>query len=323
MQNATIGFRGSAAAMILAMDMSILMMISMSAGATGNHTMTDVTTENTTQNLHIVPFAWSEDIVTKQELTRLRQLVERLDPDRPLLLSGYTDSIGPDDYNRWLAQRRANAVSQALVSLGVPADLIGTRARGKQNYLGDNLIKEGRAQNRRVEIGYEDQWLRGVNGGLADKEGQRGPRRVADPLRVGRYSYLTPVPTKGQSSPLETLVHVTFPPTARTIGTALVHLLARSGWRLADPDNADPSMEGLVRLPLPESQRSLGPLRLIDAVKVLCGEPYTIVVDPVNRLISCELREPYANHWGPGDSAGNGKPRETPAKPEDDDPSSS
>ena len=41
-----------------------------------------------------------------------------------------------------------------------------------------------------------------------------------------------------------------------------------------------------MSLPLPTSQRTLGPIALIDAVSVLCGEAYSVVVDPVSRLVS-------------------------------------
>ncbi len=92
-----------------------------------------------------------------------------------------------------------------------------------------------------------------------------------------------------QENPLDTRVHVTFPPTAHTIGAALEHLLAPSGWRLAD--SADPAIKDRMQQALPENQRSLGPVRLIDAVKALCGDFFTLVVDPANRLISCELRK--------------------------------
>ena len=72
-------------------------------------------------------------------------------------------------------------------------------------------------------------------------------------------------------------------------------MLARSGWALAPTQASDPTIPYLMSLPLPESQRSLGPIALFDALAVLCGQAYMIVVDPVNRLVSCELHAPYAN----------------------------
>lgn len=283
-------------------------------GATNNnYIMTDDSTISNTQPLHTVPFAWSKDIVSKTEMRKLRRLAESLDSNRPLILSGYTDSIGPDEYNHHLAQRRIDAVSLALVSFGVPVGQIDGHARGKQNYRSSNKTKAGRARNRRVEIEYKDQWLRVVNGGSS----VGSQSTAADPQRVGRYSTLAPVPTKDQTNPLGSLVRTKLPTQVQTVGAALAHLLSRSGWRLADPENSDPAMDGLMRLPLPEIQRDMGPVRLIDVVQVLCGDPFVVVVDPVHRLISCELREPYS-HWSSlGSPLDSDNPPESSTKPED------
>jgi outer membrane protein OmpA-like peptidoglycan-associated protein len=60
------------------------------------------------------------------KLTRAAfQQLERLAPDllraaRPLTLTGYTDSIGFSPYNLHLGQRRAEAVRDHLITLGLP-----------------------------------------------------------------------------------------------------------------------------------------------------------------------------------------------------------
>ena len=88
---------------------------------------------------------------------------------------------------------------------------------------------------------------------------------------------------------------MTFPQAITTVGAALHHVLARSGWQVASHAANDPTFTRLTTLPLPASQRALGPIALIDALALLCGEAYTVVVDPVHRLISCELRAPYTD----------------------------
>ena len=65
---------------------------------------------------------------------------------------GYTDSIGSDQYNLGLSDRRANAVKQYLVSKGVAADRIYTEGKGKADPIASNATAAGRAKNRRVEI---------------------------------------------------------------------------------------------------------------------------------------------------------------------------
>lgn len=64
---------------------------------------------------------------------------------------GYTDSTGNADYNMGLSKRRADAVSEYLVSTGVPAGKIRTLGRGENDPIASNETKEGRAENRRVE----------------------------------------------------------------------------------------------------------------------------------------------------------------------------
>lgn len=65
---------------------------------------------------------------------------------------GFTDSTGPDAYNMKLSERRANSVKAYLVSQGIEANRIYTEGKGKNDPIATNATREGRAQNRRVEI---------------------------------------------------------------------------------------------------------------------------------------------------------------------------
>ncbi|HHH44555.1 MAG TPA: OmpA family protein [Gammaproteobacteria bacterium] len=65
---------------------------------------------------------------------------------------GYTDSTGDAKYNLGLSERRAQAVRDYLVSLGVPADKMRVLGRGENDPIAPNDSKEGRARNRRVEV---------------------------------------------------------------------------------------------------------------------------------------------------------------------------
>lgn len=72
--------------------------------------------------------------------------------DANLAITGYTDSRGSDKLNQGLSERRAESVKAYLVKKGISAERITTKGEGAANPVGDNATKEGRAQNRRVEI---------------------------------------------------------------------------------------------------------------------------------------------------------------------------
>lgn len=69
-----------------------------------------------------------------------------------LTIIGYTDSLGNEKLNLQLSANRAKAVKAYLVKKGVEANRLVTSGKGSANPVGDNKTKEGRAQNRRVEI---------------------------------------------------------------------------------------------------------------------------------------------------------------------------
>lgn len=69
-----------------------------------------------------------------------------------LRVVGHTDSTGSARYNQLLSERRAQAVKDTLVSLGIPATRIVAMGMGETSPIASNATAAGRAQNRRVEI---------------------------------------------------------------------------------------------------------------------------------------------------------------------------
>lgn len=74
------------------------------------------------------------------------------DNPRNVEISGHTCSIGSDDYNMKLSQRRADAVKEYLVRQGVPASSIDAVGKGESEPKYDNRTNNGRHLNRRAEI---------------------------------------------------------------------------------------------------------------------------------------------------------------------------
>lgn len=73
-------------------------------------------------------------------------------PNSDILIVGHTDSVGTDSYNLDLSQRRAQAASAYLQSVGVPGSRLRPVGRGEAEPVQSNDTDEGRARNRRVEI---------------------------------------------------------------------------------------------------------------------------------------------------------------------------
>lgn len=72
--------------------------------------------------------------------------------NRNILIEGYTDSTGPEAYNRDLSERRAQAVRDALVDEGIASRRIQTRGLGESDPIATNSTVAGRQLNRRVEV---------------------------------------------------------------------------------------------------------------------------------------------------------------------------
>jgi OOP family OmpA-OmpF porin len=68
-------------------------------------------------------------------------------------IEGHTDSIGTDQYNQRLSERRAAAVKEHLLKHGVADGVrIKSAGHGKSRPIADNSTEQGRFENRRVEI---------------------------------------------------------------------------------------------------------------------------------------------------------------------------
>lgn len=73
-------------------------------------------------------------------------------PDTNIVIYGYTDSTGADDYNLKLSEQRAASVKSYLTGKGISSSRITTTGMGEADPIADNATKDGQAQNRRVEF---------------------------------------------------------------------------------------------------------------------------------------------------------------------------
>ena len=73
-------------------------------------------------------------------------------PGLRLEVEGHTDSVGTDEYNQTLSERRAASVRDYLTQMGVPSNTVVARGFGESKPVASNDNAAGRQQNRRVEI---------------------------------------------------------------------------------------------------------------------------------------------------------------------------
>lgn len=73
-------------------------------------------------------------------------------PERRLVVEGFTDSTGSDSHNMALSQRRALAVSEAIVAAGIDPARVFAQGYGESFPVASNESGAGRQMNRRVEV---------------------------------------------------------------------------------------------------------------------------------------------------------------------------
>ncbi len=71
---------------------------------------------------------------------------------KKITITGHTDSLGDPETNMELGKARANQVMQKFISNGLPASMITSKSLGQSMPVASNETKEGRQQNRRVEL---------------------------------------------------------------------------------------------------------------------------------------------------------------------------
>jgi outer membrane protein OmpA-like peptidoglycan-associated protein len=90
--------------------------------------------------------------ISKENIAKLATTLKKYE-DTDVLIEGHTDATGTDEYNLELSKKRADAVANYLASLQVSPTRFTIMGYGESQPLMTNDTPEGRAANRRVELG--------------------------------------------------------------------------------------------------------------------------------------------------------------------------
>lgn len=101
-----------------------------------------------------VLFDFDKSVIKSAYEPQFQQIAQTMRDDPELIttiIEGHTDSIGTDEYNQGLSERRANAVKQKLVDdYGIAPERIEIQGFGESRPVADNATAAGRQQNRRA-----------------------------------------------------------------------------------------------------------------------------------------------------------------------------
>ncbi len=101
-----------------------------------------------------IHFDFDKYNIKREYIPILNEVIKTLkeNPFVKVRIEGYTDIIGPKDYNVRLAYKRALSVKKYLVRHGIPEEKIEIVGFGKERFIATNETSIGRLTNRRVEF---------------------------------------------------------------------------------------------------------------------------------------------------------------------------
>ncbi len=118
---------------------------------------------------------------------------------------------------------------------------------------------------------------------------------AANMTQINRYASVENKPLLSQVNPLLTVQHIHFPKNVITVGDALTYWIQHSGFKLVDEAQLPSALKALMTAPLPQVDRTLGPLTVQDGLSVLVGQDvFTLIQNPLTRTVNFKLKPTYA-----------------------------
>lgn len=114
----------------------------------------DFNQDRSTFAANIVHFDYDSSVVKSSEQANLQAVATHMkgNPTVGLLVEGHCDERGTEDYNNSLGERRATALREALINLGVDSSHVVTRSFGEYKPVATGQDESAYSQNRRGEF---------------------------------------------------------------------------------------------------------------------------------------------------------------------------
>ena len=116
---------------------------------------------------------------------------------------------------------------------------------------------------------------------------------MAHTIAIGRYLSVALKAEPAQSHLLQQQIEIQFPKNILTINEATQFMLQFSGYRLAPLNKLNIEANVLLEQPLPEVDRTLGPISLTEGLETLSGKAFYLLVDPIHRKVGFLLKPTY------------------------------
>lgn len=99
-------------------------------------------------------FVFNSDHIDSTAASEIRAFVVFMNenPNYKATITGHTDSIGTPKINQIISEKRANKVRDALISQGIAPERLNAVGKGESMPIMSNMLKAGRAENRRIEV---------------------------------------------------------------------------------------------------------------------------------------------------------------------------
>ena len=109
---------------------------------------------STGSSKEIIYFEFNKFIIKQEDKLKLYRAAAKLrkDPSLTVTLIGHTDNVGGEKVNQRFSEARAEAAMRFLMVNGISKERISTMGKGQSEPIATNDTREGRAENRRVEV---------------------------------------------------------------------------------------------------------------------------------------------------------------------------